>query len=80
LEEEFMKKIKIKLNSANDCEEFVKIASRFDFDIDLVSGTVYLDAKSLLGVLSMGLKRELNVCTMVEDQQFVSAIKKFSVA
>ncbi len=75
-----MKKFRIKLNSANDVEEFVKIASGFDFDIDLVSGTVYLDAKSLLGVLSMGLKRELNVITMVEDQQFASAIKKFSVA
>ncbi len=75
-----MKKLRIKLNSANDVEEFVKIASGFDFDIDLVSGTVYLDAKSLLGVLSMGLKRELNVITMVEDQQFASAIKKFSVA
>ncbi len=75
-----MKKLKIKLNSPNDVEEFVKIASRYDFDIDLVSGTVYLDAKSLLGVLSMGLKRELNVITMVEDKQFTSAIKKFSVA
>ena len=71
---------KFRINSANDVEEFVKIASGFDFDIDLVSGTVYLDAKSLLGVLSMGLKRELNVITMVEDQQFASAIKKFSVA
>lgn len=75
-----MKKFKIKLNNANDVEEFVKIASRFDFDIDLVSGTVYLDAKSLLGVLSMGLKRELNVVTMADDKNFASAIKKFSVA
>jgi hypothetical protein len=34
----------------------------------------------LLGVLSMGLKRELNVVTMADDKNFVSAIKKFSVA
>ncbi|MCR4674294.1 MAG: HPr family phosphocarrier protein [Lachnospiraceae bacterium] len=75
-----MKKFKIKLMSPNDVEEFVKIASKFDFDIDLVSGTVYLDAKSLLGVLSMGLKRELNVLTMGDDPEFASKIKKFSVA
>ncbi|MCR5545250.1 MAG: HPr family phosphocarrier protein [Lachnospiraceae bacterium] len=75
-----MKKFKIKLMSPNDVEEFVKIASNFDFDIDLVSGTVYLDAKSLLGVLSMGIKRELNVVTMADDPEFASKIEKFSVA
>lgn len=75
-----MKKLKIKLMSPKDVEEFVRIASGFDFDIDLVSGTVYLDAKSLLGVLSMGIKRELNVVTMADDSEFADKIQKFSVA
>ena len=39
----------------------VSAASRCDFDIDVFYNSIIIDAKSLLGVLSMDLTRELTV-------------------
>ena len=66
--------------SPQDVEEFVNIASAYEFDIDLVSGTAYIDAKSFLGVLTLGLKRELEVCSVADDLNFRKRIQKFAVA
>ena len=55
-----MKKLRIKLSTPKDVEEFVNIASKYDYDIDLRSGVVYIDAKSFLGVMTMGLEKELD--------------------
>ncbi|MCR5451013.1 MAG: HPr family phosphocarrier protein [Lachnospiraceae bacterium] len=74
-------KSKIKLMTPKDVQEFVKIASAYDYDIDLKSGVVYIDAKSLLGVMTYGLKRELEVvCRSEEVGTFPGKIKKFAVA
>ncbi len=74
-----MKKIKIKLKSIKDVEEFVRIASEYDYDIDLRSGVVFIDAKSFLGVMTMGLEREMYVeCAF--DDDFGCRISKFAVA
>jgi phosphotransferase system HPr-like phosphotransfer protein len=69
----------VKLMSPQDAQEFVNIASAYDYDIDLKSGVVYIDAKSILGVLTYGLKRELEVlCHSEETGAFRRRIKKFS--
>ena len=74
-------KFKIMLENTRDAEEFVKAATKCGGNVDLHSGVVYIDGKSLLGVLAMGIKRELDVyvseCT---DVAFKKAIKKFVVA
>ncbi len=75
-----MNRIRIKLMSPQEVEEFVNIASAYEFDIDLVSGAVYIDAKSFLGVMTMGFKRELEVCSMADDRSFRRRIQKFAVA
>lgn len=75
-------KFKILLQNTEDAEEFVRAASQCGGDIDLHSGVVYIDGKSLLGVLAMGVKREMDV--HVSEQQanagFFNAVKKFVVA
>ena len=73
-------KLKIKLESMEDAQEFCNIASKFDYDIDLKSGVVYLDAKSFLGVYSMGLKRDLEVICANHDDSFRQLVSKFAVA
>ena len=73
-------KLRIKLENMEDAQEFVNIASKFDFDIDLKSGVVYLDAKSFLGVYSMGLKRDLEVICANQDENFRQMVSKFAVA
>jgi len=72
--------MKIKLMSPKDVEEFVKIASSFDYDIDLQRGVVYIDAKSFLGVMSMAMKKEMNVVCQAKDQRLENMLSKFAVA
>lgn len=74
-------KFKIRLENTNDAEEFVKIASQCGGDVDLHSGVVYIDGKSLLGVIAMGIKRDLNVSFSEQDNPILTnALQKFIVA
>lgn len=52
----------IVLNSVEAAKEFVKAASECDFDIDVYFNRIALDAKSLLGILSLDLRSKLRVC------------------
>lgn len=51
---------KIRLNATEDVKEFVKAASKCDFDVDISYNRILIDAKSILGILSMDLTRVLN--------------------
>ena len=51
----------IKLNATEEVQEFVKAAGKCDFDIDVFYNRIIIDAKSILGVLSMDLTRVLTV-------------------
>ncbi len=75
-----MKDIRIKLKNPSDVQEFVNIASKCDFDIDLREGACYLDAKSFIGVLTQALEREMWVICRGDDEAFGRSIQKFAVA
>ena len=71
---------KIKLNATEDVQEFVNAASKCDFDIDIFYNRIIIDAKSLLGILSMDLTKQLTVRCYGENPNFNKVIKKFAVA
>ena len=71
---------KIKLTAKEDVKEFVNEASKCDFDIDIFYNRVIIDAKSILGVLSMDLTRILTVRWNGHDEKFNSYLDKFAVA
>lgn len=60
-------------------QEFVNAAARCDFDIDVFYNRIIIDAKSILGVLSMDLSRVLTVKCYGEDARFNKVIDKFAV-
>ena len=70
----------VRLNGTEEVEEFVKAASKCDFDIDISYNRIIIDAKSILGVLSMDLTRELTVRCYGESKRFNEVIAKFAVA
>ena len=70
----------IVLNNVEAAKEFVKAASECDFDIDVYYNRFLIDAKSILGVLSLDLTRELTVDCHGESQEFNRTLKKFAVA
>lgn len=54
-------KIKIKLNTVKDAGLFVAKCSEYPVDVDFICGRYVIDAKSLMGVLGIGLGRECEV-------------------
>lgn len=71
---------KIRLNEIKDVEEFVKAAAKCDFDIDIFYNRIMIDAKSILGILSMDLTKILTVNCHGKSKEFDKTLKKFAVA
>lgn len=72
---------KIRLNETADVKEFVQAASsKCDFDVDISYNRVIIDAKSILGILSMDLTKVLTVTCHGEDHEFNRFLQKFAVA
>ncbi|QUO33217.1 HPr family phosphocarrier protein [Faecalicatena sp. Marseille-Q4148] len=64
----------------NDVDEFVKAAGQCDFDVDVFYNRVIIDAKSILGVLSLDLNQTLTVRYGEKNELFEETLQKFSVA
>lgn len=75
-----MNKMKIRLNATADVQEFVRAAEKCDFDIDIQYDSTIVDAKSILGIFSLGLAKIFTVNCHGENAEFVDAIQKFAVA
>ena len=75
-----MTQSKSKLNATEDVQEFVKAASKCDFDIDIYYNRFLIDAKSILGILSMDLTKVLTVDCHGESKEFERTLQKFAVA
>ena len=70
----------VRLSGTEEVEEFVKAASKCDFDIDIFYNRVIIDAKSILGILSMDLTKVLTVDCHGESKEFERTLQKFAVA
>mgnify|MGYP003250188196 CR=1 FL=1 len=75
-----MTQSKIKLNATEEIQEFVNAATKCDFDIDIYYNRFLIDAKSILGILSMDLTKVLTVECHGESKEFDRTLKKFAVA
>ena len=64
------KQKKIKLTSIMDVKEFVTVAGECDFDVNIFYNHLVVDAKSVLGVLSLDLSKTLTVEYDGEDSAF----------
>lgn len=65
-----MKQFKIMLPAVAEAKEFVAAAAKCDFDIDVFYNRVTIDAKSILGVLSLDLSQVLTVEFNGENEEF----------
>ena len=77
-----MKTVKVQLDSIEKIKVFNRTVCKFDCDFDLEQGRYYIDAKSMLGIMSLDLSSELELhfsSTEEEEAQIVEAIKDFMV-
>lgn len=58
---------KIVLKTLEDVRKFVATASEKDYDIELLSGKYIVNAKSVMGVLSLDLTAPLTMVANIDD-------------
>ncbi len=76
-----MTEFNVKITTIDDVKVFVSTVMRFEYDIDLVSGRYAIDAKSIMGIFSIDLSKELKLVAHTNDaSELESAIEKFIVA
>lgn len=71
-----MKQKKIKLSTLEDAKAFVTAAMKCDFDVDVFYNRITIDAKSILGVLSLDLTKVLTVAYNGENAEFEAFLEK----
>ena len=75
-----MKELTILLNTINDVKVFVNTVSKYDFDVDLISGRYAIDAKSIMGIFSLDLSKPIKLQAHTDDaDKLVEAIGKYIV-
>ena len=75
-----MTELKIRLETINDVKEFVNIVFRYEYDVDVISGRYAVDAKSILGLFSIDLSKEVTLKIHYDNcDELLSDIKKFTV-
>ena len=67
----------VSLPTVRRVQEFVAQISNLPGDFDLVSGKYILDAKSLMGVLSLDLSRPVKLNIEQDTAETMRAIKRF---
>ncbi|MEE1393945.1 MAG: HPr family phosphocarrier protein [Negativibacillus sp.] len=75
-----MKREKIMLKTINDVKAFVNAVTKYNFDVDLLSGRYAVDAKSIMGIFSLDLSKEIEMEVHSDDcADFLNDIKPFIV-
>ena len=78
-----MNEFEIKLNTLDKVRKFSEIVSVMEEDIDIIVGRYVVDAKSVLGILSIDLNRMLRVKIHTSDidrcKEFQEEMKEFLV-
>ena len=68
-------KVTINLNEVTKVNKFVNKVSKFESDIDIISGRYICDAKSLLAVFSYDLSKPVNIEIHSDNEE---EIKRFN--
>ncbi len=73
-----MTTVNILLNTINDVKAFVNVVTKYDFDVDLISGRYAVDAKSIMGIFSLDLSKVIRVEIHSDDcQKLLDEIKPY---
>ena len=62
-----MKTVKISINSIDKLKAFVNEVTKYDAEFDLVSGRYVIDAKSIMGIFSLDLSKQIDLNIQSEN-------------
>lgn len=76
-----MSKMKIMFESPEDIQAFLNIIEGYPYDMDLSKGSITVDAKSILGIMNLGIKNEITLNVHAEScHELAKEIKPFIAA
>ncbi|MCI6242956.1 MAG: HPr family phosphocarrier protein [Lachnospiraceae bacterium] len=70
----------VRFSDMDEVREFVRAAEDCDFDIDVKYNRTMIDAKSLLGMIGLGIKKNIQVCYGGQNKKFENMVEKYVVA
>lgn len=73
------KEILISLNTVEKVKNFVNKVSKYDSDeitLDLISGRYIIDAKSIMGIFSLDLSKDLTLRMLAKDENLMNNLKE----
>lgn len=74
-----MVKAVIRLGSIDDVKDFVKKANTLSYDVDLSLGKYTVDGKSIMGIFSLDLSREIELTIHSDSPAFLDDISGYVV-
>ncbi len=63
-----MKEVQISLDSIEKVRDFVNVIAKFNTDFDITSGTKTIDAKSIVGILTLNLSQPMDLTIRDNDK------------
>ena len=73
-----MKTVTIKFGSVDNATSFVKAIEDFESHFDLIYGQYVVDAKSLLGVMTMDIRNKVDLRIMERENEMPTIMKAIS--
>lgn len=67
---------KVKLNSVEKVKNFIKETLNLGYDVGITSGRYVIDGKSIMGIFSLDLSKELNVICDSDNVDEVDSFKE----
>ena len=74
-----MHTVQVNLNSVEKVRAFVNSVNTFDSEFDLVSGRFVIDAKSIMGIISLDLSKPITLNIYSDDDAIMESLKPFLV-
>ena len=75
-----MKRYPLRLRNIEEATTFVKIANRFDFDMDVCRDRIIVDAKSILGVMTVCMHPDLELVIYdTEGDDIIDSLSAFLI-
>ena len=76
-----MNNLKVVFNSPSEILDFVNTVEKYPYAMDLKKGRIIVDAKSVLGIMSIGLKNKIELKVYEENcDDLRKEISKFVAA
>lgn len=75
-----MKEFTVKIATIDQVKKFVSTVMLFNYEVDLVSGRYAIDAKSIMGIFSLDLSKELKMIAHTDNTaELEEALAEFIV-